>query len=199
MPPLRRGHSFVKRFPRCRFWRWQTRSVKERTLILLRHAKSDWSGEVSDLERPLAERGLRQAPLAGRWLDRNIGRIDLAVVSPAHRARSTWELAEDELAHRPPTRVDSRGYAASADELLEVVRDLPDEARTVVLVVHNPGVADLTELLTGEWVPMPTSTLAVLGLEGPWSAAGEHPAVMLATGRPPEDLPHRHRSRSPAR
>ncbi|MDY7556428.1 SixA phosphatase family protein [Cryobacterium sp. 10C3] len=56
--------------------------MSERTLILLRHAKSDWSGEVSDLERPLAERGLRQAPLAGAWLARNIGHIDLAVVSP---------------------------------------------------------------------------------------------------------------------
>jgi len=174
----------------CRL-RWQTLGMSERTLILLRHAKSDWSGEVSDLERPLADRGLRQAPLAGAWLARNIGHIDLAVVSPAHRARSTWEIAEAELTEPPPTRVDSRGYAASADELLDVVRELPDEAHTVVLVVHNPGIADLAELLTGQWTPMPTSTLAVLSFTGPWSEAGERPAVILATGRPPEDLRHR--------
>lgn len=162
--------------------------MSERTLILLRHAKSDWSGEVSDLERPLAERGLRQAPLAGAWLARNIGHIDLAVVSPAHRARSTWDIAEGELTESPPTVVDSRGYAASADELLDVVRELPDEDHTVILVVHNPGITGLAELLTGTWIPMPTSTLAVLGLAGPWSDAGRQPAEILATGRPPEDF-----------
>jgi len=169
--------------------------MSERTLILLRHAKSDWSGEVSDLERPLADRGIHQAPLVGAWLDRNIGHIDLAVVSPAHRARSTWDIAAGELAETPPIRVDSRGYAASAGELLDVVRELPDEFDTVVLVVHNPGITGLAELLTGTWTPMPTSTLAVLGLSGPWSDAGLQPAEILATGRPPEDIPNRRRDR----
>ena len=169
--------------------------MSERTLILLRHAKSDWSGEVSDLERPLADRGIHQAPLVGAWLDRNIGHIDLAVVSPAHRARSTWDIAAGELAETPPIRVDSRGYAASAGELLDVVRELPEEFDTVVLVVHNPGITGLAELLTGTWTPMPTSTLTVLGLNGPWSDAGLQPAEILATGRPPEDIPNRRRDR----
>ena len=66
--------------------------MSERTLILLRHAKSDWSGSVPDVDRPLARRGHRQAPQAGRWLADNIDSIDLAVVSPANRARRTWEL-----------------------------------------------------------------------------------------------------------
>ena len=161
--------------------------MSERTLILLRHAKSDWSGEVSDLERPLADRGLRQAPLAGEWLAHNIGPIDLAVVSPAHRARSTWELVEAELAESPPSRIDSRGYAASGAELLTIIRELPEAARTVILVAHNPGISDLAEILTGDWVPMPTSNLVVLGLEGEWSSAGEAPAVLRAAGRPPSN------------
>ena len=73
----------------------QTGSVMtiERTLILLRHAKSDWSGSAPDFDRPLAERGRAQAPLAGRWLANHVDRIDLAIVSPAERARETWELA----------------------------------------------------------------------------------------------------------
>ena len=72
-------------------------SMSERTLILLRHAKSDWSGNEADVDRPLSKRGLRQAPHAGRWLAHSISSIDLAVVSPATRARSTWELASAEL------------------------------------------------------------------------------------------------------
>ena len=49
--------------------------MTERTLILLRHAKSDWSGDQADLARPLAKRGRRQAPDAGRWLAANIDGI----------------------------------------------------------------------------------------------------------------------------
>ncbi|MGV1008378.1 MAG: SixA phosphatase family protein [Dermatophilaceae bacterium] len=159
--------------------------MPERTLILLRHAKSDWSGGQPDLRRPLAARGRRQAPEAGRWLAAHVERIDLAVVSPARRASSTWELAAAELDVPPPTRTDERVYAASDRELLTVVRQLPSEAATVVLVGHNPGLEDLLDVLTGEAVPMPTSALAVLTLGGPWSAAGQASATLRASGRPP--------------
>ena len=158
-----------------------------RTLILLRHAKSDWSGGESDLLRPLAKRGRRQAPDAGRWLAAGIGRVDLAVVSPAERARSTWQLASAELAAPPPTRIDDRVYAASERELLGLVRELADDLNTVVLVGHNPGVEDLVSTLTGQWVPMPTSSLAVMAMRGPWSAAGHLSAALTASGRPPKD------------
>src|SRR6478735_578713 len=69
-----------------------------RTLVLLRHAKSDWSTGEPDPRRPLAGRGRRQAPEAGRWLAANLDAIDLAVVSPATRARQTWELAGEWVA-----------------------------------------------------------------------------------------------------
>ena len=159
--------------------------MAERTLILLRHAKSDWSGDEADMARPLARRGRRQAPDAGRWLAANIDRIDLAVVSPASRARSTWDLVSAGIGVPPRTRIDDRVYAASAQELLTVVRDLSDDVETVVLVGHNPGIEDLVSLLTGEWAPMPTSALAVITVSGSWSTAGHHSAVLRASGRPP--------------
>jgi phosphohistidine phosphatase len=159
--------------------------MAERTLILLRHAKSDWSGDEADLARPLATRGRRQAPGAGRWLAANIESIDLAVVSPASRARSTWELVSAGLNVPPRTRIDDRVYAASDQELLTVVQELSDEVETVVLVGHNPGIEDLISLLTGEWTPMPTSALAVITVSGSWSTAGHHSAVLRASGRPP--------------
>ena len=156
-----------------------------RTLILLRHGKSDWSGGEPDHLRPLARRGRRQAPVAGRWLAEHVGVIDLAVVSPAERTLETWRLAAAELAVPPPVREDDRVYAGSAPSLLGVLQELPGEVATVVLVGHNPGVEDLVASLTGRWVPMPTSSLAVIALPGPWSAAASTGAELLARGRPP--------------
>lgn len=161
--------------------------MSERTLVLLRHAKSDWSGGETDRLRPLAERGRRQAPDAGRWLAAHLDRIDLAVVSPARRARDTWDLVAAELDTPPPTRTDDRVYAASEPELLDIVRELSDGVGTAVLVGHNPGIEDLVSLLTGEARAMPTSALAVLTIPGSWSAAGPESATLRAAGRPPAD------------
>ena len=155
------------------------------TLILLRHGKSDWSGGEPDHLRPLARRGHRQVPEAGRWLADHVGVIDLAVVSPAERTRETWRLAAAELAVRPPVREDERVHAGSARALLDVVRELPVEVTTVVLVGHNPGLEDLVASLTGHGVPMPTSALAVIDISGPWSAVGDTFAELSAQGRPP--------------
>ena len=156
-----------------------------RTLILLRHGKSDWTGGEPDRLRPLARRGRRQVAMAGRWLATNVGVIDLAVVSPAARTRETWLLAAAELAVPPPVREDDRVYAGPASSLLAVVEELPAELATVVLVGHNPGVEDLAAGLTGRAVPMPTSALAVIELSGPWSAVGDTTAELRAQGRPP--------------
>jgi phosphohistidine phosphatase len=159
--------------------------MPERILILLRHAKSDWSGGEADIDRPLAKRGRRQAPDAGRWLAASIDAIDLAVVSPANRARSTWDLASAQLEVPPPTRIDDRVYTANDSGLIDVVRGLPDDVDTAVLVGHNPGLEDLLLLLTGESLPMPTSALAVIAVTGSWSTAGDSSAVLRASGRPP--------------
>ena len=160
--------------------------MSERTLILLRHAKSDWSGDAADIDRPLADRGLRQAPDAGRWLAANIGSINLAVVSPATRATSTWKLVAAELNVPPQTRIDDRLYAASGDELLTVVRELPDAVETAILVGHNPGMEDLALLLTGESTRMTTSALAVITVSGSWPTTAPHASVLQAWGRPPQ-------------
>jgi phosphohistidine phosphatase len=157
--------------------------MTDHTLVLIRHAKSDWSGDERDFDRPLAPRGRRQAPVSGAWISDNL-RLDAVVVSPAARARATWDLVAAELDYQPGVTHDVRVYAASADTLLDVVREQPDDASTVALVGHNPGLEDLLALLTGTDEPMPTSAVAVIDLDGPWSAAG--PGARLRTaGRPP--------------
>ena len=165
--------------------RWHTGRVAEHTLILLRHSKSDWTGDEVDIDRPLAKRGRRQAPEAGQWLATHVDRIDMAVVSTAKRARATWDLVSAELGERPETRHDDDAYAASARELLDIIRNLGEELGTVVLVGHNPGLEGLAEALIGDWIPLPTSALAVIELDGPWRSAGRAPELLRATGRPP--------------
>lgn len=159
--------------------------MSDLTLILFRHAKSDWSTGEADFDRPLNPRGHRQAPEAGRWLADNIDAIDLAVVSPANRARKTWELASAELSRAPQTRFDDRVYGASVTGLLDVVRELPTDASTVVLVGHNPGFEDLASFLTNASVSMPTSAIAVLESDAPWASASESWAALRTDGRPP--------------
>lgn len=157
----------------------------ERTLVVLRHGKSDWSGGEPDLDRPLADRGRRQVPRAGRWLATRLPGIDLVVVSPAARARATWELVAAELDESPEVTVDERVFAASGDALLRLVRSWPDELHRVVMIGHNPGLEDLVETFARRWVPLPTSALAVLEIEGPWSSAGPETAELTESGRPP--------------
>jgi phosphohistidine phosphatase len=144
----------------------------QRTLALLRHAKSEWPEGVADLERPLAQRGRRDAPVAGRWLRAHLPDIDLVVCSHARRVRQTWELITAELTSVPRVRETEQLYDASAEDLLATARQLPDSARTVVFVGHNPGLEDLVGLLTGVTCQLKTSAIAVLKGAGRWSTVG---------------------------
>lgn len=156
-----------------------------RSLVLIRHAKSDWSGQHLDVDRPLASRGLRQAPEAGGWLAGSGLVVAAAVVSPARRARSTWELVAGQLPYDVPTELNEDVYTFSGTELLQVVRRLDDADECVVIVGHNPAMEQLISALTGEWAPMPTSAVAVIELTGGWRRAGRVLARLVTWGRPP--------------
>jgi phosphohistidine phosphatase len=93
------------------------------------------------------------------------------VCSPAQRTRETWAVASAELDGPPPVRLDDRVYGAPPEDLLAVVRDLPDDAGTALLIGHNPGVAELVDLLSGEGREMRTSSIAVLAWDGGWADA----------------------------
>ncbi|MEU6881029.1 histidine phosphatase family protein [Streptomyces sp. NPDC046712] len=160
-----------------------------RRLVVLRHAKSAWPEGVPDHDRPLGPRGLRDAPAAGRWLAEAECLPDLVLCSTARRARSTWELAAAEMDGTPPTRHDGRIYAADSHRLLDVVREVPADVWTLLLIGHNPGLQDLITLLAGEAVgdslqraeaKFPTSAIAVLTRHGTWS--GFAPGTALLTG-----------------
>jgi len=158
----------------------------QRTLIVLRHAKAAWPEGVPDVERPLAPRGIAEAPLAGRWLRENAPEVNLVLRSPAVRVAQTWELVALELGYAPATEEVFRLYSATTQTLIDVVRGLPEAADTVLLVGHNPEISELASALSGSEVELKTSSIAMLTANGTWSDAGNSWATLtsLVTPRP---------------
>ncbi|MEV7792226.1 histidine phosphatase family protein [Streptomyces sp. NPDC087512] len=153
-------------------------SVAEpRRIILFRHAKADWP-QVSDHERPLAERGRMDAAEAGRRLADTGIPVDQALCSTALRTRETWKLAVAEFPQRPKTVYEERIYDASPGELIALLNETPDDLRNVLVVGHNPGMEALTEILAGSAEDevrkrmsrrgFPTAAFAVLHFTGSW-------------------------------
>lgn len=142
-------------------------------LLLLRHAKSSWEDtSLPDFERPLNERGLRVAPLVGKFMREQKVRPDLVICSPAKRTRETIALVLKAAGIATELRYDERIYEASVASLLEIVSQIEDDKTEVMLVGHNPGFENLLERLTGEAERMPTAALARIILNSEkWSEA----------------------------
>lgn len=149
----------------------------ERRLVVMRHAKAEATG-ISDQARELTGRGVRDAVEAGRWA-RSAGALpDHAFVSAAARTRATWSAFCEGAGLDLEPELDPGLYSAGVDSALEVLRTAPVEARTVMIVGHNPTMAQLVHLLddggadpaTFERLSAgyPTSALAVLEVAGPW-------------------------------
>lgn len=165
-----------------------------RELLILRHAKSDWDTSASsDFARPLAKRGKKDAPRVGEWLYREGLVPDLVICSSAERARQTAEkVCKSMDFKKKKIQWENDVYAASVPALLRVLgtRCSPD-ARTVLLVGHNPGLEDLLCYLAGDEVEepedgklLPTATVARLEMPSDWSNLDAGCAQLLTITRP---------------
>ncbi|MFI8774925.1 SixA phosphatase family protein [Gordonia sp. NPDC062954] len=142
-----------------------------RTLVLLRHGKSGYPADVGDHDRPLAERGRREAALAGRWMTDEGLRIDAVICSTATRTRQTLDRTGVDA---PVIYVDDV-YGGSPDEVLEAVRvHAPADASTVLVVGHEPGMpaTALTLDADGSIERFPTSAYAVVTVGTDWDRVG---------------------------
>lgn len=119
-----------------------------KTLILLRHAKSGWDDLVArDFDRPLNAKGQRAAFAVGQHA-RSIGLVfDAAVASPAKRVEETLEQFERGYGSAVAPVWDQRLYLASVASLIDVIRELPAGADTVLIAGHNPGLEELVLML----------------------------------------------------
>lgn len=164
----------------------------ERVLVLVRHAKSEQDA-ATDIERRLTERGHRDAATAGKWLAEQAVVPDLVVVSPAMRARQTW----DEIAKTVRAReqvIDERLYDNTAADLLDILRAVADEVTTVMLVGHNPSMHAVAAALddgAGDQAARralhdgyPTCGVAVFDHTGGWTEVGPGTGTVRAFAAP---------------
>lgn len=147
-----------------------------RTLILLRHAKSDYPDGVADHDRPLAKRGIREAALAGDWIREHLPPVDTVLCSTATRTRQT--LARTGIT--APVMYLERLYDATTGIAIDVINGAPEAANTVLVIGHEPVMSSLALSLASPdtsdrdaagqiAMKYPTSAIAVLHTDRPWA------------------------------
>ncbi len=149
-----------------------------RTLILMRHGKSGYPAGVDDHDRPLAPRGQREAGLAGEWLRATQPPIDAVRCSTATRTRQTLTAT----GVGAPVVFERGIYEASPRTLIELIQLSDDDVQTLLLIGHAPGMPWTAWELAGNRDSaaavelsrkFPTSALAVLTFDRPWSQVDE--------------------------
>jgi phosphohistidine phosphatase len=140
-------------------------------LYLVRHAKSSWDEPgLSDLERPLNNRGKKDAPLMGKIIADKKIKPDLIISSPAQRARKTAIAFAEEFGIKKKEIIfDEKIYEATSSELIEVIRNFNNDFQTVMLFGHNPGLTNLSNSLSQKIIDnIPTCGIVALKFDDDW-------------------------------
>jgi phosphohistidine phosphatase len=136
-----------------------------KTLLLLRHAKSSWRDEsLADHDRPLNDRGKRDAPRMGRLLKAQQLVPDIVVCSTAKRARKTATRVLEASGYNVALELREELYHAPPNVFIEMLQGQQDDHQCVMLVGHNPGMEDLLALVTRRFETLPTAALAQVEL-----------------------------------
>lgn len=146
-----------------------------KTVMLLRHGKSDWDASFSsDAARPLNPRGVEAASKMGRFITGADRTPDLVVTSPAVRAATTAQIAHEAGQWSCSIEVDPRLYGASPGGALSTITELPAAVDSVVMVGHQPTWGELVVMMIGGgWVRFPTAALACVEFGAPtWTEIG---------------------------
>lgn len=117
-------------------------------LLLLRHTKSSWDGDVPDIDRPLNARGERAAHLMGVYIRQAGFAPDMILCSTARRTRQTTALLLAALGEEIPVDHHDRLYLAAAEDIIAVLQATSDTINTVMVVGHNPGIEEVALILS---------------------------------------------------
>jgi phosphohistidine phosphatase len=166
-----------------------------RLLFLMRHAKSDWHSPArSDFDRPLNQRGARDATRMGQWLNKNNIAPSLILSSPAERAKQTAVAMTEALGLATgQIQFNKDLYLADRPTLLHILHSVPEQTESVLLVAHNPGLDDLVDWLAPEPPPlsesgklMTTAAIAMFAVPEPWAKLKRNTASLRQLLRPKE-------------
>jgi phosphohistidine phosphatase len=133
-----------------------------KTLFLIRHAKSSWDDPtLPDRDRPLNDRGRRDAPRMGKRLAKMAVKPDLILCSEATRALTTAKIIAKKLDYRPKDIVvEDRLYPGAVRDLLKFIHELRDRRDVVMIVGHDPALTQLARRFSGQVTEMPTCAVA---------------------------------------
>lgn len=149
-------------------------------LLVMRHAKSDWSvGGQIDHERPLAPRGVKAAGVMGRFLSRCGQAPDLVLTSTAVRAQSTVELAAEAGQWTCEIRPVESLYGCDPETVMRMLTEASGLPERVLIAGHEPTWSDLLAVLVGGHVRMPTAAVACVDFgDRPWPEIAPGQAVL---------------------
>ena len=163
-----------------------------RRIVVMRHAKAEQHGP-SDFDRHLADRGVQEGAMAGRWLVEQGFEPDHVLVSAALRTRETWAAVADGAgsdADTIETDENDTLYEAGPETALDLVREVPEDAVALLVIGHNPTMGYLAQLLDdGEGdedasnalvMGYPTSAMTLFDLTGDWGDLDEQGGTILA-------------------
>ena len=152
-----------------------------KSLLVMRHAKSDYPPEITDdFQRPLNRRGRKDVPRMARLLAVYDAIPERILSSTALRARETATIMGEQLGmSNAHTVFDNSLYIAPADDLLSGVRRIGEEVGSLMVIAHNPGLEALLLRLCGCALHLPTAAIAALAIDvDSWSEIGENRAWM---------------------
>jgi phosphohistidine phosphatase len=165
--------------------------IPMKRLYLLRHAKSSWDeAGLADRDRPLAKRGKRASKVMAKHLREERIEPDLVLCSPSARTRETLERVG--VGERSEVQIVGDIYGASEADLLDVLRRVPDDIDSAMLIGHNPSLQALAVTLAGEGSEtrmaekFPTAALATLDFDGGWGELGPGVAELASFVKPKE-------------
>jgi phosphohistidine phosphatase len=167
-----------------------------RRLILMRHARASRPNATPDFERTLEASGEASATLVRHWLAANLPRPDFALISAARRTRETFDVLSGGMAGTF-VEFEPRLYNADYRDILDLVREVPDSARTLFVLGHNPGIADMAFRLANRresdqsalenlarYVPTASFALLTLPPTMPWAKLELGSAKLMRFLRP---------------
>ncbi len=164
-----------------------------KTLLLVRHAKSSWDAPgLSDFDRPLNDRGKKEAPQMAKRLKEKTPEIDLFVSSPAKRARKTAKyFAEEYGLKKDDIQLVDELYMATSSAFEKTITALKDKNKTVAFFSHNPGITEFANSLTNVRIDdMPTCSIIAIHINADqWSDFEKAEKKFLFFDYPKNPLP----------
>lgn len=138
-----------------------------KTLLIVRHAKSSWDHpDMDDFDRPLNERGFRNAPEMARRLVLRELLPELILSSPALRAIATARLFNQQFGRmNDGLKMEKSIYEASRQDLVKLIARQNPDLQIIMIIGHNPGLSDLVNWLCESEIILPTCGMAEIRID----------------------------------